>query len=346
MESVIPDLQHLKSNNPEPTIQKSAEDLIKIISTHGAVIKHEQLGKTKVNRPLTKYTTQKETMISNEYDNAIKDIQESEVPIKGHGLISLTNLVSKKNLNVIKNFDQIIEIFKSGLEEEDTYLYLQSVKGLAACAFVNHHPVIKALTEEYVLLEDSKLPEEVVLKKRTKLGEALVEVTKTTGELTVVHMNALLNPFLHLLRNNPTPHPDHTIRASCLYNIGDICKNLEFNITGIVNEIFDCLLNILKSDQNVEVQRAGVLACAMILQGLGAKGSIQVLGREGLLLDLQRTLIAMRDNLRITDDAVRQHIYLALEEISKVAKEIFLNNSDSKPMSKTIYVLDKPPNPF
>ena len=211
---------------------------------------------------------------------------------------------------------------------------------------MNRHPVISTLTEEYALLEDSKLPEEVVLKKRTKLGEVLVEVTKIAGKLTVLHKNSLLNPFLHLLRNNPTPHPDPTIRASCLLNIGDICKNLEFDITGIVHEIFDCLINILKSDQNVEVQRAGVLACAMILQGLGAKGCIQVLGKEGLLLDLHRTLITMRDNLSTTDDVVRQHIYLALEEINKVAKEIFLNNSDSKQMSKTIYVLDKPPNQF
>ena len=342
MESIIPALEYLTENHPERTIQKSSGDLIQIISTHGAVMKQDQLKET--NEKFT--STETITKTTNAFDSAMKDIKESEVPIRGHGLISLTNLVLKKDSNVMKNFDQVIEIFKSGLEEDDTYLYLQSVKGLAACASVNRHPVISTLTEEYALLEDSKLPEEIVLKKRTKLGEVLVEVTKIAGKLTVIHKNSLLNPFLHLLRNNPTPHPDPTIRASCLLNIGDICKNIEFDITGIVHEIFDCLLNILKSDQNVEVQRAGVLACAMILQGLGVKGCIQVLGKEGLLLDLQRTLIAMRDNLSTIDDVVRQHIYLALEEINKVAKEIFLNNSDSKQMSKTIYVLDKPQNLF
>ena len=99
---------------------------------------------------------------ANTYFNVIKDIEESEIPIKGHGLISLTNLVTKKDAEVIKNFDQVIKIFQSTLEHEDTYLYLQSVKGLAACASVNSNSVISALTEEFASLEDSKLQEEIV----------------------------------------------------------------------------------------------------------------------------------------------------------------------------------------
>ena len=126
LESSISDLEYLKDNHKNPSIQKSAGELIQIISTHGDVMKHDQFRYADENFSETKDKSQKKN--TNTYASAIRDIEDSEIPIKGHGLISLTNLVTQNEAEVIKNFDQIIRIFQSTLEHEDTYLYLLSVK--------------------------------------------------------------------------------------------------------------------------------------------------------------------------------------------------------------------------
>merc|ERR1712020_559425 len=89
-------------------------------------------------------------------------------------------------------------------------------------------------------LNDIEMSKDVALKVYTKLGEALVRVTCVAGELTVAHMNKLLNPFLYVLRNKDKS-VDSMILVSCLSNIAEICKNLQFSVTQNIQEIFLCI---------------------------------------------------------------------------------------------------------
>ena len=337
----LSDLQYLEKQHNDRNIQDAASMLCAIIRTRGSEVgltsTQEQMENLRIGKK--KKMTEK-----NSYLQAVDDIEDTQIPIKGHGLISLTTLVSKEDEEASKNIDAVIEIFRLNLEHEDTYIYLQCIHGLAACASKPTNLVISILTKQFSSLDESNLEPDTVLQRRTKLGEALVRITDLEGELVTRHMNALINPFLYLLRNNPSPHPDPLIRASSIANIGTICKNLGLGLSGIAHEIFDCLINILRSDTSTEVQRAGVSVCVMILQGLGTKLVIEILGKEGLLRDIRRVFVNMRDNIHITDDAIRKHIFLALEEIDKVAKEVILPSNSSQQMSKTIYVVDKPPD--
>ena len=84
---------------------------------------------------------------------------------------------------------------------------------------------------------------------RTKIGEALVNVTRILGDMTPAHKNKLLNPFLAQIN-----HPDPLIRASSLSNLGEVCKNLRFSLTGIASEIFNALHQVIQFDKAVEVR--------------------------------------------------------------------------------------------
>ena len=341
LQSSLSDLQYLEKVHNDSNIQDAAGMLCVIIRTRGSEVgltsTQEQIENLRIGKK--KIMTEK-----NSYLQALDDIEDTQIPIKGHGLISLTRLVTREDKEALTNIDSVIEIFRANLEHEDTYIYLQCIHGLAACASKHINLVISILTKQFSSLDESNLGPDIVLQRRTKLGEALVRITDLEGELVIRHMNSLINPFLYLLRNNPSPHPDPLIRASSIANIGTICKNLGLGLSGIAHEIFDCLINILRSDTSTEVQRAGVAVCVMILQGLGTKLVIEILGKEGLLRDIRRVFVNMRDNIHITDDTIRKHIFLALEEIDKVAKEVILPSNSSQEMSKTIYVLDKPPD--
>jgi len=129
----------------------------------------------------------------------------------------------------MENIDTVFEIFNSNLNDPDTYIYLQAIKGLANCSFHKPELVIDKLGHEFGHLDDTKYPGEKGIEVRTKIGEALVQVTKILGEMTPAHKNKLLNPFLAQLS-----HPDPLIRSSSLSNLGEVCKNLKFSLGEII----------------------------------------------------------------------------------------------------------------
>ena len=112
-------------------------------------------------------------------------------------------------------------------------MYLQSINGLVATANYDPDLIIDLLTKEYVHLDDRKfVDKDRGMEIRTKIGEALVRVTRDLGQMTPAYRDKLLNPFLSQLN-----HPDPLVQASSLSNLGEVCKNLKFSLGGIVQEV-------------------------------------------------------------------------------------------------------------
>ena len=268
------------------------------------------------------------------FEEALEHLEDKEIPIKGHGLIVLTNLIEKKDDTAMKNIDKVFDIFNKNLDDSDTYIYLQAVKGLASCSFHKPDLVIEKLCHEFAHLDDAKYPGDKALEIRTKIGEAMVQVTRILGELTPAHKNKLINPFLAQLN-----HPDPLIRSSSLSNLSEVCKNLRFSIGDILHEIIESLHVIVQFDKAIEVRRAGVFVIKSILEGLGDDALVVL---QSKLKDIWRTLIAQRNSE--PDEIMQVHIQQAIEAINEIVKKLFQTGSD---LQKTIYVLDQPPpNPF
>ena len=64
---------------------------------------------------------------------------------------------------------------------------------------------------------DSEQSEDAVMAIRTKVGEALVKITKELGDITPKYKNLLLNSFF-AAGNDPDP----LVRASSLSNLGKL----------------------------------------------------------------------------------------------------------------------------
>merc|ERR1740116_243405 len=71
---------------------------------------------------------------------------------------------------------------------------------------------------------------------RTKVGEALVKITKDLGEITPKYKNLLLNSFFSAAND-----PDQLVRASGLSNMGEVVKNLRFSLGPITGEVLQHL---------------------------------------------------------------------------------------------------------
>lgn len=166
------------------------------------------------------------------YRRALEQLSDPLLPVRGHALIELTRLVEARDAEAVADASRVFGIFRENLEDEDTYLYLQSIAGLVACAWHDPNAAVDLLAREFAHLDDRRHHSDRAVEIRTKIGEALVRVTRQLGELTPAFRNRLLNPFLSQMS-----HPDHLVRASCLSNLGELCKNLKFSLDGILSEV-------------------------------------------------------------------------------------------------------------
>merc|ERR1712106_871835 len=157
------------------------------------------------------------------YEDALYDISDPFLPVQGHGLIELTKLIDDKDPETLENIDKVRLIFQSNLEDEDSYIYLSSITGLVSCG--RHRPelVLDCLTKEFCLVQDRKITQEVeenedqAMAIRTRVGEALVKITRELGEVTPKYKNILLNTFFSAFND-----PDPLVRASSLSNLGKL----------------------------------------------------------------------------------------------------------------------------
>ena len=230
--------------------------------------KAEELKKAKERRKHGPKEEEKELKIMEDksgmsaYESALYDIGDPLLPVRGHGLIELCGLVERKDEEALNNMEKVGEVFSQSLEDDDTYIYLAGINGLVATARFNTEKVLDTLTREYSSVTHRVNLDDLV-EVRTKIGEALVRVTKELGDLTPKYKNILLNAFF-----SAASDPEELVRASSLSNLGEACRNLRFSLGPVTGELL-VYLEASSRDTSVQVRRAAALVLHMLLEGLG-----------------------------------------------------------------------------
>jgi len=292
--------------------QMKADEENKVMDEKKAQLKEkaEEFKKQKEKRK----NKSKET--KSKYEEALFDISDPLLPVQGHGLIELSKLIDEKDSETLENIDKVRFIFQSNLEDEDSYIYLSSIAGLVSCGRHRPEQVLDCLTKEFSLVQDRNINkveeegEDQVMAIRTKVGEALVKITRELGEVTPKYKNILLNCFFSAAND-----PDPLVRASSLSNMGEVCKNLRFSLGGIAGEVLQHL-SACSRDVAAEVRAAAVMVLTMILQGLG-RDSFSVL--QATLRDIYRELKMLASTEK--EDMVLAQVSLAVEEIDNIVRE-------------------------
>ena len=106
---------------------------------------------------------------------ALVELCDSLIPVRGHGLITLTRLLRRRDRAALSRSELLMTIFRENLAHPDTYIYLQAVAGLSALGDVEPGTVLPALLREYS--QGGRSAE-----TRLKLGEAIVRISRSLGE--------------------------------------------------------------------------------------------------------------------------------------------------------------------
>lgn len=136
------------------------------------------------------------------YQKALKFLQDPILPVRAHGLLLLRQLVSPasrgSNKPILDDYalvPAIMSIFLQSIQDDDSYLFLNAIQGLAAMADTFGKDVLKSLVGEYAGglegLGSANLTRQD-LDTRVRLGEALGIVIRKRGDSLGVYGKSLL----------------------------------------------------------------------------------------------------------------------------------------------------------
>lgn len=355
MSRLLSPLDTLSQLHPEVFIQELASNLKAVIATHGAYApdnlstssaqssynsdtkqtskrqKTDNKSGTKLSLPdsssrpkMPEITPKRQQSMfeaakgTESFDSPAKSLADHfleacdpDVPTRAVALRGLTQLLQRRNPEALQAQEKVLVLLLENLEHEDSFVYLSAIQGLAVLADSFPQRILEQLLQDFQ--RGPTLPtsnKERSLETRLKVGEVLMRATRAMGELAPHLGRPLLGIFLQ-----STKDPDHSVRASSLSNLGELCQRLDYALGPLAQELSTCLTALIKTEKEAEVRRAAVHVIAQLLKGLSDK-TTQVLG--DVLLDLYR---ALKWVVRSDPDSVAVlHAQLALEELSDVMR--------------------------
>jgi hypothetical protein len=124
------------------------------------------------------------------FQEAIKSLADPLLPIRAFGLNTLRSLVLSGDAIVTERLDIILNIFLEQLSDEDSFIYLNSVKGLSA--LTDKFPIqsLNGIVSRY------KDTQNFSLDYRLRIGETLVQTIQRSGK-TFSKYGKLLNLLIY-----------------------------------------------------------------------------------------------------------------------------------------------------
>ncbi|KAF9920859.1 hypothetical protein FBU30_009194 [Linnemannia zychae] len=189
-------LVHLKqlADHPLIEIRRIAHDLQTLIPTR---LSNESSSGSDNNKTEMEIEMEK-------YASALAALQDSLLPVRAHGLHILREMILSKSIVLTKTtggdgaereLDHALDIFVQHVQEPDSFIYLNAVKGLAALTDAHGPEILKKLMAIYANENGRQ-----TLQTRLRVGEALVQTVQRCGEALGGYIDALL-PGLYKVMN-------------------------------------------------------------------------------------------------------------------------------------------------
>ena len=234
-EPLVEPLESLTKKHPLEATRNGADELRIAIKTQGFV-----------------FETKRPSERKNEFQQAWKELEDPLLPVQGHGLLNLSNLLKRKNAEALQHKEELLKVFLATLEHEDSYIYLIGIQALTSLADVYTEAVLKALIQQLedvisvgnsspklIVEVDGEAPTPAATDRvqrpsevRLKVGEALLKVVRLIGPLVPQYKGALLHAFLR-----GTKDEDPFVRVSALQNLGELCGMLRYSLGSIIHEV-------------------------------------------------------------------------------------------------------------
>lgn len=159
---------------------------IKPLAREARLVMTARLASTSSSAARTSLTGEEET-VQQIYQKALVLLQDPILPVRAHGLLLLRQLVSPPLHAKSPRLDPalapaVLSIFQQSVLDDDSYIFLNAVQGLAGMVDIYGTIVLKGLVQDYSNGLDRGTTSQQDVDTRLRIGEALGIVIKRCGE--------------------------------------------------------------------------------------------------------------------------------------------------------------------
>ncbi|TFK28768.1 hypothetical protein FA15DRAFT_633184 [Coprinopsis marcescibilis] len=236
------------------------------------------------------------------YQKALKLLQDPILPVRAHGLLLLRELVSARATGGQESekiepalAPAVLSIFLQSIQDEDSYIFLNGVQGLAAMVDGFGHQVLASLVREYRdgLEANGTFMSQQDLDVRLRVGEALAIVIRRCGTSLGKHRDLLMPALIRVFQLRTIPV---TLRTSSLSLLADAIDTYPLVMAPYIEDLAQGMIDMLQVESRSapdvtptrEQQKDGEEAAPVKLLGdndhLSADSKYPPLRRAGLHL--------------------------------------------------------------
>ncbi|KAI9458406.1 hypothetical protein BJY52DRAFT_1204364 [Lactarius psammicola] len=204
-----------------------------------------------------------EDQIRTTYQRALKLLQDALLPVRAHGLLLLRELVTTRAgtapHEVVRALEPAIrDIFLQAVQDDDSYIFLNAVQGLAALADSFGSQALGGLVGVYAGglqgVGVGALSQQDV-DMRLRVGEALGQVIRRCGETLPQYADVLVPQLFSLVRSSHLPT---TIRTSSLSLLATCADTADLALLPYVHDLANAMLDLLQVEGGASTRAADV----------------------------------------------------------------------------------------
>ncbi|PKC03470.1 hypothetical protein RhiirA5_451319 [Rhizophagus irregularis] len=111
------------------------------------------------------------------YQEAMDALQDEILPIKARGIVILKEMVLEKDplMNEDVNLNRVLDIFIQMIQDEESFIYLNAVKGLSSLTDIHGEKIMRKLMTIYSNNNQK-------IDNRLRIGEAILQTIQRCGE--------------------------------------------------------------------------------------------------------------------------------------------------------------------
>ncbi|KAJ7904493.1 hypothetical protein B0H14DRAFT_2663092 [Mycena olivaceomarginata] len=189
------------------------------------------------------------------YQKALKLLQDPILPVRAHGLLLLRQLVTPQAGQGAKMSDPalipaILSIFLQSVQDDDSYMFLNAVQGLAAMVDTYGKDVLRGLVKEYSQGLDGLGASTVTqhdMDIRIRIGEALASVIKRCGSALPAFIDILVPPLFHVVRSSQVPT---TLRTSAISLLAECENTCPAALIPYVTDLAEAMVDLLQVESS------------------------------------------------------------------------------------------------
>ncbi|KAJ3168216.1 transmembrane and coiled-coil domains-containing protein 7 [Geranomyces variabilis] len=237
-------------------------------------------------------------------DEALKELRDDLLPVRAHGMHLIRGLVLSKDPVLRERLAEVTGIFLDQLKDEDSFIYLNAVKGLSSLTDVYPAETLSRIASRY---NDGALE----LDYRLRVGEALLQTIQRCGEAFAKYSPKILPPILHVLHS-----PTTELRSSALSLLATAAETAPLALFPFLQQIADYIRNLLLLETKTpETRRGAVVLLLGLIRGLGGDLFRALDARDVEAIGGQLEVVEATD----ADELTRLHARTALADLADIA---------------------------